>query len=67
MSKTMSKTAFTAALEALGYTTRAKQSELLGIHERSVTRYANGQQEVPEYVRRLLVMYQKLGIPQELR
>lgn len=40
---------------------------LLGIGRRSLVRYANDDIKVPEYLRRLVVMYKKHGVPREFR
>lgn len=63
---TMSTRQFNAILRHLGYTPYAA-SRLLGISMSSAYRIAGGEQAVPETVRRLLVMYERHGIPQELR
>jgi predicted transcriptional regulator len=42
-------------------------AELLGIGRRSVVRYANNDAQVPEYLRRLIVMMMKHGVPKDFR
>lgn len=55
---------FAAALERLELSHRTA-STVLGIGRSSVIRYAHGRQEVPENVRRLIVLLEKHGIPKE--
>jgi len=56
---------FNAALEALGIESHRAAAAVLGIGRRSVIRYANDQREVPENVRRLIVLLTRHGIPKE--
>jgi hypothetical protein len=55
---------FEAALARLELSHRTAAT-VLGIGRRSVIRYANDQQEVPENVRRLTVLLERHGIPKE--
>jgi len=56
---------FNAALEALKIENHSAAGRILGIGRRSVIRYVQDEQEVPESVRRLIVMLQQHGIPKE--
>jgi hypothetical protein len=54
---------FNAALECLELSHRTAAT-VLGIGRRSVIRYANDQQEVPENVRRMIVLLEKQRHPE---
>ena len=56
---------FNAALQALGLKSHGAAAAVLGIGRRSVIRYANDQQEVPDVVRRLILVLLRHGIPKE--
>lgn len=63
----MTREEFNEALAALKLTSQGAAGKVLGIGRRSVIRYANGDAEVPEPVRRLIVMLRKHGVPKEFR
>ncbi len=56
---------FKDALEEMGIESHMAAAAVLGISRRSVIRYVYGTQDVPESVRRLIVMLIKHGIPKE--
>jgi hypothetical protein len=58
----MSPTTYVAKLKKLGYTPYNADT-LLGISRASSFRYAAGTQEVPEYVVKLLTMFEQHGAP----
>ena len=65
MAKAMTAKQFTDALDEMGITSHTAAAAVLGISRRSVIRYVYGTQDVPESVRRLIVMLIKHGIPKE--
>ena len=65
MAKALTAKQFAAALEEMGITSHTAAAAVLGISRRSVIRYVYGTQDVPESVRRLIVMLIKHGIPKE--
>jgi hypothetical protein len=58
----MSPSVYVAKLKKLGYTPY-NADQLLGISRTSSFRYAAGTQEVPEYVIKLLALYEQHGAP----
>ena len=56
---------FNEALESLEIESHVAAARILGCGRRSVIRWAQNEHEVPEPVRRLIVMLQQHGIPKE--
>ncbi len=61
----MTSKQFKDALEELGIESHMAAAAILGTSRRSVIRYVYGTQEMPESVRRLIVMLIKHSIPKE--
>ncbi len=62
----MTGTEFRDALDVLKLN-NSRAAAVLGIGRRSVIKYAQDEQVVPEYLRRLIVMLIKHGIPKEFK
>lgn len=55
---------FLNAIERLGHTT-STIAAVLGISRSSAFRYANGDAPVPPYVAKLVMMYERHGVPKD--
>jgi transcriptional regulator with XRE-family HTH domain len=61
----MTATQYQRARKKVGYSNYAL-CRLLGVSLRQAQRYESGEAEIPETIARLLIMYQRFGVPNDL-